>query len=890
MRLLYLRLVNYIGVYNGRADNVLEVDLSNSTSNLVIIRGPNGSGKSTLLKALSPLMDDSASFIPGMEAKKLLRYLFKGEIYEIEYTHTVKTDGSRGPTKLQIYRGSNREPLNPTMNVSSGKEIIYSLFNLDTNFLTLTQLSSEDRGLADKKPYERKKFVNSIISGIEVYNNFYKTITKKHSACKSMISSLSSKISRLGNTEELHAKLVQINGQIEKITADRDKLILEIAKIASKIDILSGESNIDAYYTIKKEIEDLRASCKEDINIVLDMYQNSVEYKDFGDFFITVSNNIDRYQNELLNLEKAKSKLDAELEHLNKSNNELFLKKSSLAKELEAMNISDISESDISIYNESMSKLDELNEALKDSRFNSSKEVDSMINAIDMIYKAIESILNNLDHTTRDEQLRFINIFISGGLVFKDISKSISKEIEERLRRIADLDAEIKFNKALSDKASSIALRPKECKIDSCGFIKDALEAYNAKPDEAIDNCMAIKKDIQLELDELSSRLNEQADYKELANRLTHLIGVIKSYRPLFEDSIVDYLLDETNILSIVKDRTLLYNDLNECRGLYNLITMREMYKGNVDRLGKSVTEYNKNKDTIIRTTEELESTSSRISDVAKEIENCKSEISNVDTKLYVVENKLKISKNSLVILTTTKDKITKYKSLEKDISKYDDIVVQISSLVEEHGILTDQANNVNEDLNRHISERDSIMSSRTLLEEYTRDIEYYRENYDKLDVIKHYVSPTTGIQTVFMGTYMNSIIVKANELLSLIFNGQFIIQPFVINESEFRIPCLGNGLINDDISSMSTSQICMISMILSFAILSNSSTDYNILKLDEIDGGLDTMNRIQFIGLLKQLISIVGCEQCFLISHNIEYDENTTIIDMGAKPVVIGG
>jgi hypothetical protein len=134
----------------------------------------------------------------------------------------------------------------------------------------------------------------------------------------------------------------------------------------------------------------------------------------------------------------------------------------------------------------------------------------------------------------------------------------------------------------------------------------------------------------------------------------------------------------------------------------------------------------------------------------------------------------------------------------------------------------------------------------------------------------------------------MGNIILKANELLSLIFNGQFIIQPFVINEAEFRIPCLGNGLVNDDISSMSTSQICMISMILSFAILSNSSTDYNILKLDEIDGGLDTENRIQFIGLLKQLITMVGCEQCFLISHNMEYDADTTVIDMAARPVLV--
>ena len=198
------------------------------------------------------------------------------------------------------------------------------------------------------------------------------------------------------------------------------------------------------------------------------------------------------------------------------------------------------------------------------------------------------------------------------------------------------------------------------------------------------------------------------------------------------------------------------------------------------------------------------------------------------------------------------------------------------------------RADRLNNDLNAILSERDKIASNKTLLEDYIRDLDLYNKNFSILETIRYYLSPTTGIQTVFMRTYMGNIILKANELLSLIFNGQFIIQPFVINEAEFRIPCLGNGLVNDDISSMSTSQICMISMILSFAILSNSSTDYNILKLDEIDGGLDTENRIQFIGLLKQLITMVGCEQCFLISHNMEYDADTTVIDMAARPVLV--
>ena len=67
MKLLSIRLENYIGIYNGRGDNILEVDLSQSTSNIVIIRGSNGSGKSTLLKALSPLQDDNNAIIPGLE-------------------------------------------------------------------------------------------------------------------------------------------------------------------------------------------------------------------------------------------------------------------------------------------------------------------------------------------------------------------------------------------------------------------------------------------------------------------------------------------------------------------------------------------------------------------------------------------------------------------------------------------------------------------------------------------------------------------------------------------------------------------------------------------------------------------------------------------------------
>ena len=177
----------------------------------------------------------------------------------------------------------------------------------------------------------------------------------------------------------------------------------------------------------------------------------------------------------------------------------------------------------------------------------------------------------------------------------------------------------------------------------------------------------------------------------------------------------------------------------------------------------------------------------------------------------------------------------------------------------------------VENDIKKLSEEKENIKHSLILLADYKMELEEYSKKYDKINKIRYYSSPSTGIQTLFMQLYMNKIINTANNLLSMLFEGEFILQPFIINESEFKIPCLGHGLIHDDISSMSTAQKCMISMILSFSILHQSSTRYNVISLDELDGGLDTMNRAFFIELLDKLMSMLQCEQCFIISHNNE-------------------
>ena len=187
---------------------------------------------------------------------------------------------------------------------------------------------------------------------------------------------------------------------------------------------------------------------------------------------------------------------------------------------------------------------------------------------------------------------------------------------------------------------------------------------------------------------------------------------------------------------------------------------------------------------------------------------------------------------------------------------------------------------NVLTNLNEKYKERDTIKHKVEMLKEYEKELEEYKASYTKIETIKYYSSPTTGIQTVFMELYMNKIIQLANRLLAMMFDGVFHLDPFIINENEFRIPCSGGNLPHDDISSMSSSQVACISMILSFALLFQSSSKLNILKLDEIDGALDSYNRRNFIIMLDQMLEVLDCQQCIIISHNDEINlDNCDVI-----------
>lgn len=894
MRITYIRLENYIGIYNGRGDEVLEIDLSQNVNPIVIIRGTNGSGKSTLLKSLTPINDDSNAIVPGVTGRKVIRYLHNGITYEIEYVHPIDKEGKRKQTRGQVYKyGPNgKEELNPTWNVSSAKDIIYSLFNLDSNFLALSQLSSEDRGLADKRPAERKSFVSSIISGIEAYNAMYKIISKKHSMYKSLIQSLTAKINRIGNKEDLDLRYNTITKQVSQAISDRDASIQRIAMLRAKLDENNAEKLLEEYTKIRDKYE-LNKKDRVLLTNSLSKY-----YKDRTSNIYTVEERAKFIRDEEMELSENKAKLPQWEESYKTASNEYSsceLKIADINTEinkkksrLETFIDADFSEEELGRYNDAVVNLKAIDDdiAKLDYRIDNKSEYDRLKELFDMMNNFSYAIMDRYEFITREDVDTLVT---RNSSFYENTLATITKEIEECTKARISTEADIGFYESLVDKTKNLELKPKDCKFTDCVFIVEAIEAEKKKPKDALVKLADKLKKLEEELKELNDNLHLTNEAKSFMDKLEALQVVFESNKSYLTKIGADGIW-KGFIESITNNTTAKFLEeyIYRATNSYNLLEAKESVSKIVDSLKESAIKYNANKTIIDEINGDIERMEAERNGYERDLNIAYENMGNYSALRDEYDCLIREAETNLPHLDKIQEIDLEMRELEKKANESKakrDLIKELNAKILEESAVAERCK---DNYNELIAQRDDIAHNKILIDEYHKEMQEYTDNYERIEAIKYYVSPNTGIQTIFIGAYMNDIMVKANELASCIFGGEFVIQPFVINETEFRIPCLGSGLMNDDISSMSTSQICMLSMIISFAILANASTDYNILKLDEIDGGLDTENRIQFITLLGNLISMVGCEQCFLISHNMEYSDRVSVIDMTTRPVEV--
>lgn len=883
MKFTSVHLTNYIGIYNGMGLYDIHIDMSKSLNRITIIRGDNGSGKSTLAKAISVFPDSNDAFIPGMPAKKEIILADGPTFYRLLFIHGVKSNGDREVTKAYITKtfGDNAIELNENGNVSSYKDILYSELGLDANFVALSQLSNDDRGLADKKPAERKRFVNSIISSLETYNSIYKTLSKRSTSLKSMISSIAAKLGILGDQEVVNANLQSVEDRINTLQDLKDRAVAEMAKDQSLISILDPDGSIQLQNTrISTDLTLARKSAekiRDKINAI--KKENNIQDGDTR----TLKRNISDQKNSIMVANQlARNKLEGLLNRQEleaKNLGEKTRRLESLKSEYDYGILVD----KIAIYSQEIADIETTLRAIGIQDIMSISKAEYIL-ALETLRDLSEYIQRFKSTTDLQIIESIVNEYMSTGKIpLRQNPADDIKTIEEIRFKMVSIEKDVDLLESKLGLLDKLALRPTACIDDTCPFIKEALEFSKTNPHSEIDSLGALVSSYQVLIDNHSKEVSRKDDYNNAVNTFAIIVreidknGAILSKMPncqMFADKKIFFsrLLSGYSFEYIAE----IYKYIEYA----NLFDSYRQIKPILAEYQAELKIYESKSEMVEGLISDIDSINNTLASIINSIEPINIEISDREMDILVLQEIETVYDTIISYEEQLKPIIRNIAELEsmlcsnqKNMEKISEALTRISTHKEAIG-------KYSFDLAPLMRERDKLVHTLQMMKDYAKEKDELQATYDFIETIKYYSSPTTGIQLVFMELYMGKIIALANELLGLLFGGQFVIQPFVINESEFRIPCLGNGYINDDISSMSSSQIGMISMILSFSLLYHSSTKYNIIKLDEIDGPLDQNNRLFFSEVLSSIMDIMGTEQCIMISHNAELQvDNADVI-----------
>ena len=869
MRLLRLRLENYIGIYNGMGLNHIEIDFSKCIHKVLIIKGDNGTGKSTIFKALTPLADSSINFIPDKTAIKEIAYETDFQtILNIKYESIVK-DGIRRPTKCYLNRlnpDGSIENLNPSNNITTAKEVIYDILGIDDNFITLSQLSANKKGLGGLKPSERKRYVNSIISSLAVFNNIHKMISTKSTVLKSIIDSYVTKLNQIGNVAIVEDAIKKDTLALKELDNKKNGLISEIATIKAELSRLDTSGNFLNDY---KDLSMRKIILEKEIRELPDVEEYSEEK------LIQYEKDMARYEaNEEMLSSRAKEILDNESE-LSNNITELQIKLDSLYDKDHMDDLNSKIEStkkELESYKPFFS-LFETYENISEQDYETVKLV------IEKFNSTVETIFQTYSETVRKESMNSLRTGKNEVILdHTEILSGLEKQLD-------DLRTEKRDVEFLNNRSKDYNKIPDDCNHKSdCPFIKDIVEAKN------------LLKSRQ-SLYSLSTKINSTLDAIESAKNLAEE-NMMKTQCLYEMKSILEYIQSMSKIIrkfpgteSLDSINTLYHNIEYGIRLNFESVDKYQEFKNIstiVSALEDDLHSYESAKEKLISANAEIRILQEKIDTDLKNLSTIR------DSKVSVLAEIEKIRSSKLEIKSVL-DSI-RYAKINKE--KFEEVSEELQSITSKIDSMekdTVAIKELTDRLNRRGAELSALQNTDlpaltkaieenkyriVLFEQYTRDSQEYGAKYNEIQMIKKYTS-IHGIQTVYMSVFMNSILNMTNALLTLLFRGRFTLQPFIINENEFNIPCADSeGRVREDISLMSDSQLSMISMLISFVLLRNSSNKYNIIKLDEVDDNLDNMNRIQFSILIEQIMIDLGFDQCLIISHNNELDlSNTDIV-----------
>lgn len=855
MRILRLKLVNFIHIYSGMGKREIELDISNSKNKINIFIGKMGSGKTAILGHLQPFSSygtlDTRNqidpIISGENGIKEIDYDINGTIINIQHHYTWNKNSNTHNVKSYIQKDGKE--LNENGNVKSFKDLIEIEFGIEQNFLRLLRLGPNVANLINMKSTERKSFVASLLEDTEIYTTLYTKLNEDYRSLNGALNVISSKLNSLSAEREIDMKteLSELEEDISELQTNIQTYRDEISKLNGITQTLLNGNIIEEYLnqieTLKIELEELKNKNQEIMgglnSIPTTNIQNvSIEYG-------KIVENISRLEEEGI---KLSNQYETTQNERNQIRDYLLIQKSDTQiKSLEEK----LSEAKKKYY-DAANKIAGFQCAYSYEYFTA-------------LHTQIETFQYTLEEICASTEDIIRRVFNSDRSITKWTNRQLAI-LHAKKASLSKLFNNIQFS---LDYQPPIPLYiPPFCPTRSCPFIQTHPEVIKKVNGVNVDKRIIEIKD---QISAIEVAISQCEDSLLLIPKIDFVKKVWKQISlPL--SSI--HALRQTDLLKILTnfefrnnwfDNNQFIDVLEKLKLQKDFIDIKRYYDElflELSQLKSSQSKYTE--DDLTKKEQELDELLKNINSIytqKQELENRRDEISKMlelirnreimEKKYLENESKIGILQKQIETMLSHKDRVNenllRIKSIkitmEEDLSKY----------------------------NSKISRENQL---RTILADIKSASESYQEYLEKKNIMKlilDAVSSKEGIPVIMVKMFLDECRDIVNDLISDIFDDDLEILDFDLREdsAEFKIPYMINGIIVDDISNASQGQSAVISIALSFALCQKAMFEYNIMLLDEIDNSIHKRDREKFIAILSRQMENVNAEQIFLITHN---------------------
>lgn len=846
MKISYLKLQNVAGLKVGSNLDEIEIDFNDSHNHIVSIIARNGSGKSVLISTLTPFayttaLDERSTLpliIVGKDGYKEIRYVNGPDEYIIKHYYKASKDTH----SVKSYFSKNGEELNDNGNVTSFNDLVQAHFGLTQEMMRLVRIGTNVNSFITLTPARRKEYVGKLIEEIDLYMTIYKKVTEDIRVVKTMLHANNTNLYNCHITDIVveEEKLAEYAKSIKRYEKERDQTIAKI----SKIDALIHDNDIDELRKKKQEA-----------------------------------------QSSILKLEAVEKKIEE--------------------KGIKGMSLDDL------IKKRSVHS---------DQKIDLKSKINSYRMYIDSIYNNIERLENSINKITSDADLQSLSSAIAR---LKDELSSVnqsvinfiplgstSEEVYGVLAKLQSFNQISKMILVMSDKSISTYIKLRKESVNVTAWLKEQSQKKLSRLNtsdikELIDRVFQGDEIIMPSCDteyndcpfyrfhtvisEFHDKLSEEVFDDEtlrsiqvIDNNIANIMYEIDGFGSIHLPDRIMNEFTETKILEKLENHSVFF-ELFDLETYLSLLREYEVYMNKKEQLKQyehQLVMYHKSGIDIQLT--EIQNQKSKIVEYNDEIKK-------LNESIVTINLKLSEDDENITLITEYNDGKRYAAMFKSTLESTDKILKPLENAAAERSELNFSL--------RHITDmitmtRENHRTLEAKINEYNRLVKegakLSKKNRD-LSIIQDAVSTKKGIPVIYMKQYLAKIQALANELLEIIYDGEFKLAQFNVTTDTFEVPYVKNGKKVPDIKYASQSELALGTMALSFALSNRSTGIYNILLIDELDAGLDSENRALFLRMLYKQMEILNSEQVFIISHNLAQMTNVPmdcimLSDVGAN------